>query len=180
MVEDRRGIPEFARASQRRAAMTSALCKSGILLLVSALGCDLPRDPDNTLERVRGGSLRVGVAHNPPWVIVSASGVEGVEPILATGIARQLGARIEWVQGAQSELLSDLHDRKLDLVLGGLTDDLPWKTQVAFSRPFHEDSRTGKKHVLAAPPGENAWLLYLERQLRQRRDTVPILLRAAG
>jgi polar amino acid transport system substrate-binding protein len=150
------------------------------LLLVSALACDLPRDPEDTLERVRGGTLRVGVAHNPPWVVHTATGARGVEPVLATLIARQLDARITWIHGAQSQLLSDLHDRRLDLVLGGLTADLPWKTEVAFTRPFYDDPRTGEQHVMAAPAGENAWLLYLERQLRQRRDTISALIRAGG
>lgn len=144
-------------------ARTLSLC--GLAL---AIACGLPRDPDDTLERVRGGVVRVGVSHNPPWVAVTASGAEGIEPDLIEGIARDLGARIEWIPGAESELLVDLEERKLDLVLGGLTADSPWKHKVALTRPFFEDPATKEKHVLAMPPGENAWLLYVEREMRRR------------
>ena len=34
--------------------------------------------------------------------------------------------------------------------------------------------------VLAASPGENAWLVHVERFLRARRPTIPTLLREAG
>jgi polar amino acid transport system substrate-binding protein len=133
-----------------------------------AIGCGLPRDPDDTLERVRGGVVRVGVSHNPPWVDITSSGADGIEAELIENIARDLGARIEWTAGAESELLTDLEERKLDVVLGGLTDDSPWKHKVALTRPFFEDPETRKKHVLAMPAGENAWLLYVERELRGR------------
>jgi polar amino acid transport system substrate-binding protein len=36
-----------------------------------------------------------------------------------------------------------------------------------------------RKHILAAAPGENAWLVRIERVLRARRDRVPALLRSA-
>ena len=160
--------------------MPSATFRSGAVVLLLTIGCDLPRDPEDTLERARGGVVRVGVAENPPWVRLAASGASGVEPALVLEIARDLGARIEWVPGAQSTLLSDLHDRKVDLVIGGLTDDLPWKTEVAFTRPFFEDTAAEKRHVMATPPGENAWLLHLDRELHRRRSRVPALLQTAA
>jgi polar amino acid transport system substrate-binding protein len=76
------------------------------LLLVLAAACDLPRDPEGTLERVRGGTLRVGVAHNPPWASLPAPGeAQGVEPRLVRALAAELGARVEWVAGGETELL---------------------------------------------------------------------------
>lgn len=139
----------------------------------------MPRDPDGTLERVRGSVVRIGVAESRPWVVVTPTGAEGVEATLARAIADSLGSSIEWIRKGESELLTDLSERKLDLVIGGLTDDSPWKTKVAFTKPFYEDPRTKKKHVMAAPPGENAWLVFLERQLRRHRATIPALVRSA-
>lgn len=159
--------------------MWNSLLRTSIVLLVFAIACGLPRDPDGTLERVRGGVMRVGVAESRPWIIVSPSGAEGVEATLVKAIADSLGASIEWIRKSESELLTDLEERKLDLVLGGLTDDSPWKTKVALTKPFYEDPRTKKKHVMAAPPGENAWLVFVERQLHQHRPTIPALVRSA-
>lgn len=47
-----------------------ALVTAGLLLLVG--GCDLPRDPEQTFERVRGGTLRVGITARPPWTSFDA------------------------------------------------------------------------------------------------------------
>jgi polar amino acid transport system substrate-binding protein len=158
---------------------SSSLRPTGIVVLLVAVACGLPRDPDGTLDRVRGGVVRVGIAQSPPWVIVTPGGAEGVEATLAKAIADSLGASIEWIRKSESELLTDLEERKLDLVLAGLTDDSPWKTKVALTKPFYEDPGTKKKHVMAAPPGENAWLVFVERQLRHHEPTIPALVRSA-
>ena len=73
-------------------------------------------------------------------------------------------ARVDWVRGPAPKLMLALRDRQLDLVIGGLTSHLPWKQEVAFTRPYYRDH---EQHVLAAPPGENAWLVVVERYLRQ-------------
>ena len=223
---------------------------AAVLLLLVGLGCGLPRDADGTLDRVRGGTIRVGVVANPPWVVLSASGVSGVEGALVMELARQLGARPAWVQKPAAELREALKNRELDLVIGGLTDAEPWKNEVAFTKPFYTDtvvvglppgappmrdlegqtvaveagdavahdlkqkdatpavvaslaqasgavaapswrlSALGRessgivlheaKHVMAVPPGENAWLIRIERHLRDRKPTMPQALRAAS
>jgi polar amino acid transport system substrate-binding protein len=158
---------------------SSLLRPHGLVVVLLAVACGLPRDPDGTLQRVRGGVVRVGVAENPPWVTMTPNGAEGVEPTLIRQIADSLGARIEWIRGAESELLAELEERKLDLVLAGLTADLPWKAKVAFTKPFYDDPRTKKKHVMAAPPGENAWLVFVERQLHKKQAAIPALVRSA-
>ena len=116
--------------------------------------------------------MRVGYTENPPWVTDTA----GVERRLVHDLAASLGARVEWVRGSESRLIEDVHERKLDLVIGGLTADGTWITQAAPTRPFHSDTVRKKDHVWAAPPGENAWLVTIERFLRGKRDAVPGLL----
>jgi hypothetical protein len=140
--------------------------------------CGLPRDSDGALERARRDGLRVGVAHNPPWVRIDGAAVQGIEATLVTEIGRTAGARVHWEPGAESELLMKLKDRELDIVIAGLTDDLPWKTELGFTRVYYEDTVAKKKHVMAVAPGENALLMHAERTLLRQKDAVAALLRA--
>ena len=150
--------PSFSRAFR-------ACC----LALLSS--CGIPRDADHTLDRVRGGELRVGVSEHPPWTVVRDQQMDGIEPRLVAELARGLGARPRWRRGAESELLDALHRRELDLVVGGLTDDSPWKGRVAFTRPHFTDTLAGRARVFALSPGENAFLVHVERFLATRQRT---------
>ena len=119
--------------------------------------------------------MRVGVSADSPWVVNSGTAVAGYEARMMVELATQLNSRIETEAGSESELLEKLHKQHLDIVIGGLTDGSPWKKALALTRPYHED-REGKKHVLALPPGENDWLLRVERYLHeneQRLKTIP-------
>ncbi len=119
------------------------------MLSLSALACDLPRDPEGTLNRVRGGTMRVGVFERRPWTTLPANGgAGGLEGALIAELARELGARIEWVRATESELLEALKMRELDIVIGGLTAESPWAQHVAFTKPFYTDTI-----VVGAPPG---------------------------
>ena len=229
--------------------MRTHLCAILVALLALATAsCGLPRDPDGTLDRVRGGVLRVGVVHSPPWASLPSSGeAAGVEPRLVRALAAGLGARVEWVPGGESELLGALEERQLDLVVGGLSATSPWAPKLALSRPYYTDTlalgpapgepapgelrdvRVGversrvaaaalegegavpvavpdlarfagpvaapawrlaqvgrradgpvlhrEERVVAAPPGENGWLVHVERFLHAHADSVGPLLR---
>jgi len=142
-----------------------------------AAGCDVPKDPGGTLRRVAGASVRVGVSDNPPWIIYGGDGVRGVEAGLVAEMAGELGSRIEWVPGAESVVLEKLERREVDLVAAGICDDTPWKDDVALTRPyFVQSGRACRNHVLAAPPGENAWLLRLDAMLAAREADVSHLV----
>jgi DNA-binding transcriptional LysR family regulator len=139
------------------------------LLLAAAVGlatsCGLPHDSHGTLNRVRGGELRVGVTHHPPLDSVAGGTVSGPEPRLAAAIARAARATPSFRLGSESELLEALERRDVDLVIGGLHHDSPWKTRVALTRPYRIDTLTGVRYVLATSAGENAWLVFVERFL---------------
>jgi ABC-type amino acid transport substrate-binding protein len=134
-------------------------------LVVLNLGCNLPRDADGTLDRVRGHVLRVGVVEHPPWVVMTGDTPSGIEPELVNRLARELGARPMYRRGSESELLEALERRELDLVLGGLRDDSPWRTRVALTRPYFTERDSSAGRVFAAAPGENGWLVHVERFL---------------
>jgi hypothetical protein len=160
--------------------VTAALALSSTLLA----GCDLPRDPEGTLERVRGGVLRAGVCESPPWVTRAGDQPSGVEPAVLQRFAAELGARIEWRWGSAEEHLAALERFELDLAACGLERTTPWKKRVALTVPYcveepAPDGGARAEHVLAVPPGENAWLVALERFLVAERIGVAPLLAAA-
>ena len=216
------------------------------LLLLSAAcvaaGCDLPRDPESTLPRIRNGTLRVGVTAHEPWARYTGGDPQGVEVEIVKELAEELGAEIEWVFGNESELMQAAEAFELDLVIGGITDDSPWQDRVGMTRPFlevktlvavpggeppllelkrdevavspgdaiaekvlseggipvpveerreaaHSIAATDyeieawefeptaieletEKHVMAVPPGENGWLLFVEKFLARKRAAI--------
>lgn len=152
------------------------LRRAGRLVLVLAVllgaGCSIdhfPRDSEGTLQRASGGVLRVGVSENPPWTRVADDGtVTGSEAAIMRGYASSIKARIAWTPGAESQLIQLLDEGELDIVIGGLSSDLPWQQHAAFTRPYAESPRpdgSTRKMVFATRLGENALLGNLERYL---------------
>ena len=122
-----------------------------LLVAVAATACQYPRDPDGTLNRVDGGVMRVGVTEADPWVLLEGDRpVGGAEVELARRFARDVGARIDWVQGSEEELVDAAKEGQVDLIVGGLTSKSRWKKDVAFTRPYVQ-TRT----VVGIPAGES-------------------------
>ena len=96
--------------------------------------------------------MRVGVVEHRPWTIVTAGGAAGgIEGALVADVAQDLGARIQWIGGPESRLLRALELGELDIVIGGLTDDNPWKDRVTFTKSTYTDTI-----VVAGPPPPRA------------------------
>jgi polar amino acid transport system substrate-binding protein len=139
-----------------------------VFLLLVSVSCDLRRGGDATLARVRGGTMRVGVVEARPWTTVTPGGAGGIEGALIAETARELRARIEWVRAPESQLLRALELGELDVVIGGLTDENPWKWRVAFTKPMYTDTivvggpqqttrlRELRGHTVAVLPGDPA------------------------
>ena len=117
-------------------------------------GCGMPHDPNNTLDLVSGGIVRVGLIHNEPWVVRTGGGEpEGAEVTLVREFAEEINAHPHWVWGSESELMEALKRFELDLVIGGLTESSPWpKKGLAFTNPFFTD------RILIGTPPEMASL----------------------
>jgi polar amino acid transport system substrate-binding protein len=114
--------------------------------------CQFPADVDGTLDRVRGGTLRVGVTPADPFVILAEGrDPQGVEVELVKRFARRLDAKVDWVVGSESELMGALHGRRLDIVIAGLTRRSPWQAEVTLTRPY-----LNTQWVIAAPDEETA------------------------
>lgn len=214
------------------------------LLLISLLiaGCDqvakLPVDPEGTLEKVRGGTVRTGVIHAPPWVNAVDGNPSGLEASLVRQVAKDFRAKVDWVQGGPDQLVARLEKHELDLLIGGFERSSPLTGNAGKTRPYatvewwvvarehrlltdvegneiavshgraaalvkkanatpvfgsagadltlravpligksepaplHKVFALGEtQHVLLVPPGENAWLLAVERSLREAPAT---------
>ena len=120
------------------------------LLAVLAAGCQFPADPEGTLDQVTGGTLRVGVIDDPPWVeLRPGREPAGVEPELVRRFAETIDAEIEWVEGAEADLASAAGGFQLDVIIGGLTREFPYVDDVAMTAPYVDT-----EVELGLPPGE--------------------------
>ena len=134
----------------------------------------LPADPEGTLERVSGGTLRVGVSNAPPFTEVDGDGEPaGSETDLVRDFAASVDADVEFFESGEEHLMQRLAEGDLDLVIGGLSDSSPWTDKAALTRPYAEvTDGYGKqrKLVMAAPLGENAFLVRLEEFLTEHGE----------
>jgi hypothetical protein len=135
-----------------------------MLLIGSALaGCDLPRDPEETLEMVRGQELRVGV-------LKFHGNSEKDRPVVER-LATSLGSKPVYVEGDAHMLFEDLKRGNLHLVIGGVPESTPFKAELGLSKPVgplhgaHEE----ENRVVAVRPGENAFLLKVNEAIEAVR-----------
>lgn len=147
-----------------------------LMLAVASVGCArYPQDPQHTTTRVKDGVLRVGVVHDPPFVQLHAEQAgplhvepEGSETELVRALARAMDARVIWFGGSPDSMLEDLEHYRLEMVVGGLSRESPWRRRVTLAREYHACGAQGLRlpRVMALPPGENAWQLRVERFVR--------------
>ena len=152
-----------------------------VLLAVGAAGCGIPRDPEGTLDRVRGGTLRAGITASEPWTTLEGGRPGGVEVELVEQFAHELGAKVEWVDGSEAELIGALEVRELDLVVGGLTADTPWQSKAAITRSYATTRVVVAVPASQPPPGDIAGLRVAveagsdaARILEDKTDAVPV------
>lgn len=138
-------------------------------LLSTGCGLSIPADPDGTLQRVRGGVLRVGASPHEPWIVWGGERAPtGSEAVIVGAFAETLDARVEWSRGGEEDLIGRLERGELDLVVGGLTAKTPWVNKAAITKPYRKVTAadgTAEELVFAARNGENAFLVELERFL---------------
>jgi|SRR5437588_11484801 len=136
----------------------------------SEAGAEYPRDPDKTLEHVRGGRIRVGVVDNGPWAMKQGEEAIGVEPELVRRLAHQLNATPEWHWGGEQAHMQQLERHELDLVIGGITKETPWKKRVGVTDSYFQN------HIMVTAPGENGWIKHLDEFLTAQRNQIPTLV----
>jgi len=109
---------------------------SFVVIASICIGCNIPRDPNGTLKRVREGAMRVGVLENEPWVKRNSGEPSGVEIEIVRQFAAELGAKPEWIWGSEEELMEALKHNELDLLIGGLTESTPWQDEVGLTNSY--------------------------------------------
>ena len=134
-----------------------------ILLPLAAIGCGgIPKDPENTLERIRAErTFSVGIIGSGGMPV----GLDRQEALLQ-GLVAATGARPGVQAGASEPLLARLEAGELDLVMGSLAPQSPWAKRVTIIPPLAEEvTAEGHVHVVAiARNGENAWIALLYRE----------------
>ena len=119
-----------------RIARSSPVAGLAVALMFLLAACQYPRDPEGTLDRVRGGTMRVGVIGDPPWAEFREGQAIGVEPTLIRAFAAELDAEVEWIPASESELLAALSGFQLDVIVGGLDRSSQAAKEVALTRPY--------------------------------------------
>ncbi|AXE37714.1 transporter substrate-binding domain-containing protein [Acidipropionibacterium virtanenii] len=159
------------RPASMRIRRPTGLLMALLLCLVAGCSASWPRDTSGSLDAATGGTLRVGVSVNPPWVTRAPNGgVSGSEARLVRGYARTIDADIRWRVGSESVLAEEIRDGELDVVIGGLTSKSPWTDKMALTRPYRTVTApdgSSVKMVMGAPLGENALLVSLEKYLAE-------------
>lgn len=157
---------------QRRIPILAAVLACLAVMLMTA-GCQgrFPADSQDTLDRVSGGVLRVGVSENEPFTAVAPDGsVSGSEADLVEKYAATIEADVQWIPGGESTLAASMKEGDLDLVIGGFPSDAPWTSDIAFTRPYTTTmgpDGSEVKIVMGVTPGENALQIDLERFLAE-------------
>jgi polar amino acid transport system substrate-binding protein len=125
-----------------------------------AAGCDLPRDPEGTLEEVRGGSLRVGVLQGNRYA-------EQVDRQIVGEIARRLQAQPAFSTAEAHTLFEMLHRGEIHIVIGGIPTNTPFGPDAGLSRPAGPlfQSAGDEDRVLAVRSGENAFLKLVNEEI---------------
>lgn len=153
--------------------VTLVVALVGVMALAACAG--IPVDPDGTLDRASGGILRVGMSDEPPWSAVDDGERVGVEVDLVEEFATGIDAVVEWHDGGEEALIGALDRGELDIVVGGLTDQSPWSSHAALTRPYvvvTGPTGSTEPHVMATRLGENALLVALERHLHEHEAEV--------
>lgn len=126
------------------------------LLLVG--GCNLPKDPEGTAQRVQGGTLRVGVLGDK---------LGEADRTAVHAVAAAFDAEVEYRYGPAHALIAGLDSGDIELIAGDIPADTPFESTVGLTRPFGSVVIGGerKERVLAIPKGENGFLTRVEQAL---------------
>lgn len=107
-----------------------------VALALPLLGQD-PARPN--LSPFRVAPLKVGVTpDSPPMVFKTGDNLEGVEIDLARQLGKQLKRPVQFVELAWDEQIPALLDKRIDIIMSGMTVTRDREEIVAFSDPYLE------------------------------------------
>jgi polar amino acid transport system substrate-binding protein len=148
-----------------------------VVTLFLAACSNFPADPRHTFNEVANATMKVGYTENPPWVVKTAKGPQGIEVTLVEEFAQQINAKVQWINGSEQALFEKMEKYELDMIIGGLTNKTPWKTKrVGITRPYVIVDE--KEHVMVVKSGENRFLITLEKFLQSEKKRINQLMNA--
>jgi ABC-type amino acid transport substrate-binding protein len=144
---------------------------AGLLMLVAG-GC-APVAERPSAE----GPLRVGVTANYPPVVFREGGeIVGLEADFAARLGRDLGRPVELVEVPWEGLIPALRQRRIDVIMSGMSITQARAREVAFTRPY---MRTGQMALVrradAAALGPPGALQQLDLRVGYERGTTGAL-----
>ncbi|MEX0965853.1 MAG: transporter substrate-binding domain-containing protein [Bacteroidia bacterium] len=108
-----------------------------LLAITLLFACDdFPKDPENTLERIKGKTIRVGIAEDGKWSGYYTGEAIGIEAEIIKAYAKTLNANIEWYPGSQEHLIGLLKEYQIDIAIGGFTESSVFKSHAGFTQPY--------------------------------------------
>lgn len=144
-------------AAQRPSGRTRRRCLLLTALCLPLAACGLPKDQRGETEHIRETrTIRVGVAGDPAGYAAERAWLDG--------LARELGASVEFAPGETHALIDALDKGEIDLVIG-LPAKTPFKKQIGASRPYLKPSFSPPERIWAVRPGENRWLYAVDETL---------------
>ncbi len=104
---------------------------------------------DALLSRLTGPkTLKVGIAVDaPPLAYKKDDAIAGLEAKFAAGLALATGKTLEWVELPRQELASALLEKKIDIIMSGLTLASAQSQNLAVTRPYLISSQIALVHL---------------------------------
>ena len=146
-----------------RAVVVAGLAVAGPVALLA--GCDdLPRDPEDTTERVTSSVLRVG------WVAGAA--LNEIERDAVAHLAERLRAAVEVSEGPVHQLVAELEEGTVHLVGGELPEKTPFAADVGLTKAVGTIVLRGETQptVMAIRSGENRFLLLVNDAIKRAKE----------
>ncbi len=94
----------------------------------------------STLDQIiKNGTLRVGVSLFTPWTLINKEGeLIGFEIDVAKQLAKDLGVQPKFHELAWNDILPALLNKKIDIIISGMTITPQRALKVNFSQPYAE------------------------------------------
>ena len=121
----------------------SVLLAASLVLTTASPATAQSPAPNRLDEVVARGTLRVGLSGDyKPFSIKEGDTMEGLDVDMARNLATFLGVKLDIVQFAWPNLMSDLQAGKFDVAMGGITITLPRQKLAFFSVPVMRSGKT--------------------------------------
>ncbi len=128
-----------------------------LLLTLLFIGCNIPKDPNETYEKAKKSSLKVGI------VPLGDSILKQKEKEFITDFANEESMEVQFTSVNETEMVKKIEEYELDMGLGGFEKKTNWKSKVGMSKPYDGT------HVIFIPRGENRLLSHLENFIKKNR-----------